>query len=101
MIILPLYLNLLSAALLRLKDKNGKCAEESQFVKAACLPSKDFPEGSECSISGWGATSECKLDKIKKIKKTFEKEYNIGLTELTVSLSLLYSTVRLHSIAGC
>ncbi|XP_053476333.1 hyaluronan-binding protein 2 [Ictalurus furcatus] len=45
-------------ALLRLKDRNGKCAEESQFVKTACLPSEDFPDGTVCSISGWGATSE-------------------------------------------
>ncbi|XP_060727729.1 hyaluronan-binding protein 2-like [Tachysurus vachellii] len=45
-------------ALLRLKAKNGKCAEESQFVKTACLPAVDFHDGTECSISGWGATSE-------------------------------------------
>ncbi|KAI5611669.1 hyaluronan-binding protein 2 precursor [Silurus asotus] len=45
-------------ALLRLKNKNGKCAVESQFVKTACLPSVDFPDGNECSISGWGATPE-------------------------------------------
>ncbi|XP_026794962.3 hyaluronan-binding protein 2 [Pangasianodon hypophthalmus] len=45
-------------ALLRLKEKNGKCAEESQFVKTACLPTADFPDGAECSISGWGATPE-------------------------------------------
>ncbi|KAF7710854.1 hypothetical protein HF521_009726 [Silurus meridionalis] len=45
-------------ALLRLKDKNGKCAVESRFVKTACLPSVDFPDGTECSISGWGATPE-------------------------------------------
>ncbi|MCJ8730944.1 hypothetical protein PDJAM_G00190830 [Pangasius djambal] len=45
-------------ALLRLKEKNGKCAEESQFVKTACLPTADFPDGTECSISGWGATPE-------------------------------------------
>lgn len=62
MIMLPFYLDLLSAALLRLKSKNGKCAEETQFVKTACLPSADFPDGTECSISGWGATSECKHD---------------------------------------
>ncbi|KAK3554470.1 hypothetical protein QTP70_023493 [Hemibagrus guttatus] len=43
-------------ALLRLKAKNGKCADESQFVKVACLPIVNFPDGTECSISGWGAT---------------------------------------------
>ncbi|XP_053357369.1 hyaluronan-binding protein 2-like [Clarias gariepinus] len=45
-------------ALLRLKGTSGKCAQESQFVKTACLPSKDFPDGTECSISGWGATAQ-------------------------------------------
>ncbi|XP_062851826.1 hyaluronan-binding protein 2-like [Trichomycterus rosablanca] len=45
-------------ALLRLKAKNGKCAEESQFVKTACLPRETFPDGTECSISGWGATPQ-------------------------------------------
>ncbi|XP_007238647.3 hyaluronan-binding protein 2 [Astyanax mexicanus] len=43
-------------ALLKLKAKDGKCAEESQFVKTACLPSEAFPDGTECTISGWGAT---------------------------------------------
>ncbi|XP_058235092.1 hyaluronan-binding protein 2-like isoform X2 [Hemibagrus wyckioides] len=43
-------------ALLKLKAKNGKCAEENQFVKTACLPTVNFPDGTECSISGWGAT---------------------------------------------
>ncbi|TST98545.1 Reticulon-1 [Bagarius yarrelli] len=45
-------------ALLRLKAKNGECAVESQFVKTACLPTQDFLDGTECSISGWGATPE-------------------------------------------
>ncbi|MFV1174450.1 serine protease, partial [Klebsiella pneumoniae] len=43
-------------ALLKLKATNGECAKENQFVKAACLPSEPFPDGAECSISGWGAT---------------------------------------------
>lgn len=83
---LPLYLNLLSAALLRLKDKNGKCAKESQFVKTACLPTDDFPDGTLCSISGWGATPECKQENLHDSEKysrritTFEKEHKIGLT---------------------
>ncbi|XP_036431013.1 hyaluronan-binding protein 2-like [Colossoma macropomum] len=45
-------------ALLRLKDKKGKCVEESQFVKTACLPTEAFPDGAECTISGWGATPQ-------------------------------------------
>lgn len=62
-IIIKLFVfNLKSIALLRLKDKNGHCAVESQFVKTACLPSKEFPDGTECSISGWGATENCKQD---------------------------------------
>uniref|UniRef100_A0A8C6U631 trypsin n=1 Tax=Neogobius melanostomus TaxID=47308 RepID=A0A8C6U631_9GOBI len=43
-------------ALLRLKGQNGKCAEESQFVKTACLPDGPLPDGMECTISGWGST---------------------------------------------
>ncbi|XP_017581264.1 hyaluronan-binding protein 2-like [Pygocentrus nattereri] len=45
-------------ALLRLKDKNGKCVQESQFVKTACLPTEALPDGTECTISGWGATPQ-------------------------------------------
>lgn len=80
MIMLPLYLNVLSAALLKLKAKNGKCAEENQFVKTACLPIVNFPDGTECSISGWGAT-ECKRENLHEKKynrriKTFQKSYN-------------------------
>ncbi|KAI4889256.1 hypothetical protein NFI96_031961 [Prochilodus magdalenae] len=44
--------------LLRLKSKDGKCAEESQFVKTACLPTETFADGTECTISGWGATPQ-------------------------------------------
>ncbi|XP_026108690.1 hyaluronan-binding protein 2-like isoform X2 [Carassius auratus] len=43
-------------ALLKLKVTNGECAKETQFVKAACLPNEPFADGTECSISGWGAT---------------------------------------------
>lgn len=99
---LPLCLNLPSAALLRLKDKNGKCATESQFVKTACLPTEDFPDGTVCSISGWGATTECKRENLHDSEKysrrinTFKKGHKIGLTvkiiKSTVSHSLLFST---------
>ncbi|XP_051772236.1 hyaluronan-binding protein 2-like [Ctenopharyngodon idella] len=43
-------------ALLKLKATEGECAKETQFVRAACLPKEPFPDGAECSISGWGAT---------------------------------------------
>ncbi|KAG7268021.1 hypothetical protein CRUP_021202 [Coryphaenoides rupestris] len=43
-------------ALLRLRGENGACAEETQFVKTICLPEGPLPDGSECTISGWGAT---------------------------------------------
>ncbi|XP_067242210.1 hyaluronan-binding protein 2-like [Chanodichthys erythropterus] len=43
-------------ALLKLKATKGECAKETQFVRAACLPKEPFPDGAECSISGWGAT---------------------------------------------
>ncbi|KAM9847501.1 hyaluronan-binding protein 2 [Aulostomus maculatus] len=45
-------------ALLKLKGTDGYCANETQFVKAACLPDVELPDGKECTISGWGATEE-------------------------------------------
>ncbi|XP_053189398.1 hyaluronan-binding protein 2-like [Scomber japonicus] len=42
--------------LLRLKGIDGVCANETQFVKTACLPDVQLPDGIECTISGWGAT---------------------------------------------
>ncbi|XP_070834163.1 hyaluronan-binding protein 2-like [Chaetodon trifascialis] len=45
-------------ALLRLSGKDGVCANETQFVKTACLPDAELPDGMECKISGWGATEE-------------------------------------------
>uniref|UniRef100_A0A668ARJ3 trypsin n=1 Tax=Myripristis murdjan TaxID=586833 RepID=A0A668ARJ3_9TELE len=47
-------------ALLKLKATNGVCARETRFVKAACLPDTALPYGKECTVSGWGATEECK-----------------------------------------
>ncbi|XP_019120286.2 hyaluronan-binding protein 2-like isoform X1 [Larimichthys crocea] len=32
------------------------CAKETRFVKTACLPNQPFDSGTECVISGWGAT---------------------------------------------
>ncbi|XP_072247422.1 hyaluronan-binding protein 2-like [Leuresthes tenuis] len=43
-------------ALLRLKGNDGFCANETQFVKTACLPDVKLSDGMECTISGWGAT---------------------------------------------
>lgn len=48
-------------ALLRLKDTDGVCATETQFVKTACLPDAQLPDGIECTISGWGATEDSDL----------------------------------------
>ncbi|TWW78168.1 Delta-1-pyrroline-5-carboxylate synthase [Takifugu flavidus] len=45
-------------SLLRLRNKDGVCAIETQFVKSACLPDAQLPDGLECTISGWGATEE-------------------------------------------
>lgn len=45
-------------ALLRLKGTDGVCANETQFVKTACLPDAQLPDGTECTISGWGATDK-------------------------------------------
>ncbi|XP_035462525.2 hyaluronan-binding protein 2 isoform X1 [Scophthalmus maximus] len=47
-------------ALLRLNGTDGVCAEETQFVKTACLPDAQLPDGMECTISGWGATENSK-----------------------------------------
>ncbi|CAH1247164.1 PLAT [Branchiostoma lanceolatum] len=45
-------------ALLKLRRKNGRCAETNEFVTLACLPdsAEQFPVGHECHISGWGNT---------------------------------------------
>lgn len=51
----------LCSGLLRLRSNDGVCATESQFVKAACLPDAQLPDGMECTISGWGATEGCKI----------------------------------------
>ncbi|KAG7230084.1 hypothetical protein INR49_009804 [Caranx melampygus] len=48
-------------ALLRLEGTDGVCANETQFVKAACLPDAPLPDGKECTISGWGATEDSNL----------------------------------------
>ncbi|XP_044070372.1 hyaluronan-binding protein 2-like isoform X2 [Siniperca chuatsi] len=45
-------------ALLRLNGTDGVCATETQFVKTACLPDGQLPDGIECTISGWGATEQ-------------------------------------------
>nr|XP_057914452.1 hyaluronan-binding protein 2 [Doryrhamphus excisus] len=45
-------------ALLRLEGTGGVCANETQFVKAACLPDGPLADGLECTISGWGATED-------------------------------------------
>ncbi|XP_076020560.1 factor VII-activating protease-like [Genypterus blacodes] len=45
-------------ALLKLGGNNGVCANESQFVNTACLPEAQLPDGTQCTISGWGATEE-------------------------------------------
>uniref|UniRef100_A0AAX7V6U5 trypsin n=1 Tax=Astatotilapia calliptera TaxID=8154 RepID=A0AAX7V6U5_ASTCA len=44
--------------LLKLSGTPGFCANETQFVKTACLPNAPLPDGTECKISGWGATEQ-------------------------------------------
>ncbi|XP_078509332.1 coagulation factor XII [Lissotriton helveticus] len=43
-------------ALVRLKEKDGHCAEYSSFIQPACLPSGQDPvsAGTQCEIVGWG-----------------------------------------------
>ncbi|KAG7492519.1 hypothetical protein MATL_G00014830 [Megalops atlanticus] len=45
-------------ALLKLKPVDGRCARETRFVKTVCLPEETFADGTECTISGWGATPD-------------------------------------------
>ncbi|XP_062859121.1 hyaluronan-binding protein 2 [Trichomycterus rosablanca] len=45
-------------ALLKLKAVDGVCAQETRFVKAACLPTGPLPDGMECTISGYGVTEK-------------------------------------------
>ncbi|XP_030629118.1 hyaluronan-binding protein 2 [Chanos chanos] len=45
-------------ALVKLKAVRGQCAQETRFVKTACLPMGPFPDGTQCTISGWGATEK-------------------------------------------
>ncbi|XP_051770152.1 hyaluronan-binding protein 2 isoform X2 [Ctenopharyngodon idella] len=45
-------------ALLKLKAINGRCANETSSVKAACLPTDSFPDETQCTISGYGATEK-------------------------------------------
>uniref|UniRef100_UPI0037E80B42 hyaluronan-binding protein 2-like n=1 Tax=Semicossyphus pulcher TaxID=241346 RepID=UPI0037E80B42 len=49
-------------ALLKLKVTDSPhCANETRFVKAACLPDQIFSPGQECVVSGWGATETQRL----------------------------------------
>ncbi|XP_061084004.1 hyaluronan-binding protein 2-like [Conger conger] len=43
-------------ALLKLKGPAGHCANETKVVKTACLPPSALPDGTQCTISGWGST---------------------------------------------
>ncbi|XP_067285600.1 hyaluronan-binding protein 2 isoform X2 [Pseudorasbora parva] len=45
-------------ALLKLKAINGRCANETRTVKAACLPTESFPDETQCTISGYGTTEK-------------------------------------------
>ncbi|XP_056627615.1 hyaluronan-binding protein 2 [Triplophysa dalaica] len=45
-------------ALLKLKAKNGHCALETNSVRAACLTRDSFPDGTKCTISGYGVTEK-------------------------------------------
>ncbi|XP_041672268.1 hyaluronan-binding protein 2-like [Cheilinus undulatus] len=46
-------------ALLKLNTTEGNmCAEETDFVRTACLPDQVFPAKKECVISGWGDIKE-------------------------------------------
>lgn len=56
------------------------CANETQFVKVACLPDTQLPDGKECTISGWGVTEQCKANFSNNIKI---KYFCFGFTSLT------------------
>ncbi|KAK9530358.1 hypothetical protein VZT92_011863 [Zoarces viviparus] len=49
-------------AMLQLKVMDRPyCAKETRYVKTACLPNQPFNSGTECVISGWGATEKTKF----------------------------------------
>ncbi|XP_068113990.1 hyaluronan-binding protein 2 isoform X2 [Hyperolius riggenbachi] len=58
-------------ALMKLKKVNGRCAQETRFVKTACLPDREFSPGKVCDISGFGMT---------------EKGYSSNLLEASVQV---------------
>ncbi|KAM9324581.1 hyaluronan-binding protein 2 [Gastrophryne carolinensis] len=64
-------------ALMKLKKVMGKCAQESRFVKTACLPDREFLPGKVCEIAGW------------------------GMTETGFSAQLLEATVQVISESNC
>lgn len=64
------------AALLQLRVTDRPyCAKESRFVKTACLPDRPFSSGTECVISGWGAT-ETRKSPLKPFANVRTKQEN-------------------------
>lgn len=46
-------------ALIKLRQKNGKCAKFDSYIQPICLPDEDFvaTPGEPCQVSGWGQTN--------------------------------------------
>ncbi|XP_051778083.1 hyaluronan-binding protein 2 isoform X6 [Erpetoichthys calabaricus] len=77
-------------ALLRLKPTNGHCANETEYVKTVCLPEERLADGTQCTISGWGATEkayisnnllDAKVLLISKERCTSSKSYGDRLDD--------------------
>lgn len=93
----------LISGLLRLRNNDGVCAIETQFVKSACLPEAQLPDGLECTISGWGATEECKATlKLNPILQIIIKKniYNAMQLRSDCCFNTLWLIFGLISAAG-
>ncbi|XP_061416086.1 hyaluronan-binding protein 2-like [Lethenteron reissneri] len=79
-------------ALMKLRKVGGHCAQESRYVRTACLPQQGeaLPADYNCDISGWGATSfkgagsqellEAQVKVIATPRCNARQAYNGGIT---------------------
>ncbi|XP_071318899.1 urokinase-type plasminogen activator-like [Trachinotus anak] len=69
---------------MKLKARNGRCAEESNFVKTVCLPppQQRLQPGTICEIAGYGAEKQGSYHSSQYLK---EAQVNIIADELCQS----------------
>ncbi|KAI3363151.1 hypothetical protein L3Q82_011800, partial [Scortum barcoo] len=58
-------------ALLKIKSKDGRCAEKTDFARTACLPPPNIklPAGFQCSIAGFGMERQMAFHNSKYLKQ--------------------------------